>query len=121
MLKQKNTLMGVFVLEERVGFEPTDARTSPVFKTGSFNHSDISPWSTCYIIPQHFCLSTLFYKNFFLFLLTKTSNHVIICIAVTEAVMFAPVAELADALDLGSVLYVILLLITVLAVFIDEG
>ena len=28
---------------ERVGFEPTDASTSPVFKTGSFNHSDISP------------------------------------------------------------------------------
>ena len=33
----------------------------------------------------------------------------------------ADVAELADALDLGSVLYVILLLITVFAVFIDEG
>ena len=30
-------------LAERVGFEPTDASTSPVFKTGSFNHSDISP------------------------------------------------------------------------------
>lgn len=26
-----------------MGFEPTDARTSPVFKTGSFNRSDISP------------------------------------------------------------------------------
>ncbi len=26
-----------------MGFEPTDACTSPVFKTGSFNHSDISP------------------------------------------------------------------------------
>ncbi len=26
-----------------MGFEPTDAFTSPVFKTGSFNHSDISP------------------------------------------------------------------------------
>ena len=35
-------------------------------------------------------------------------------------IKYAPVAELADALDLGSVLYVILLLITVLAVFIDE-
>ena len=32
----------------------------------------------------------------------------------------APVAELADAPDLGSVLYVILLLITVFAVFIYE-
>ena len=29
---------------ERVGFEPTDACTSPVFKTGSFNRSDISPY-----------------------------------------------------------------------------
>ena len=28
---------------ERVGFEPTEACTSPVFKTGSFNRSDISP------------------------------------------------------------------------------
>ena len=28
---------------ERVGFEPTDAFTSPVFKTGSLNRSDISP------------------------------------------------------------------------------
>ena len=32
----------------------------------------------------------------------------------------APVAELADAPDLGSVLYVILLLITVFTVFIYE-
>ena len=30
-------------MAERVGFEPTDAFTSPVFKTGSFNRSDISP------------------------------------------------------------------------------
>ena len=30
-------------MAERVGFEPTDAFTSPVFKTGSLNHSDISP------------------------------------------------------------------------------
>ena len=28
---------------ERVGFEPTDARASPVFKTGAFNRSAISP------------------------------------------------------------------------------
>ena len=33
-------------MAERVGFEPTDARTSPVFKTGSLNRSDTSP--TCY-------------------------------------------------------------------------
>ncbi len=26
-----------------MGFEPTDALTSPVFKTGAFNHSAISP------------------------------------------------------------------------------
>ena len=35
-------------------------------------------------------------------------------------IKYAPVAELADALDLGSVLYVILCLITVFAVFIYE-
>ena len=30
-------------LAERVGFEPTGTCAPPVFKTGSFNHSDISP------------------------------------------------------------------------------
>ena len=30
-------------LAERVGIEPTDAFTSPVFKTGAFDHSAISP------------------------------------------------------------------------------
>ena len=33
----------VIKLAERVGFEPTDAFTSPVFKTGAFDHSAISP------------------------------------------------------------------------------
>ena len=31
-------------LAERVGFEPTGTCAPPVFKTGSFNHSDISPF-----------------------------------------------------------------------------
>ena len=31
-------------MAERVGFEPTDTRISPVFKTGAFNHSTISPY-----------------------------------------------------------------------------
>ena len=30
-------------MAERVGFEPTETCASPVFKTGSLNHSDISP------------------------------------------------------------------------------
>ena len=34
----------VIKLAERVGFEPTDAFTSPVFKTGAFDHSAISPF-----------------------------------------------------------------------------
>ena len=42
-------------------------------------------------------------------------------VKISLTVLYAGVAELADALDLGSVLYVILLLITVFAVFIDEG
>ena len=33
----------IYFLAERVGFEPTDAFTSPVFKTGAFDHSAISP------------------------------------------------------------------------------
>ena len=35
---------GKIQLAERVGFEPTDAFTSPVFKTGAFNRSAISPF-----------------------------------------------------------------------------
>ena len=35
---------GKIQLAERVGFEPTDAFTSPVFKTGAFDHSAISPF-----------------------------------------------------------------------------
>ena len=31
-------------LAERVGVEPTDAFTSPVFKAGAFDHSAISPF-----------------------------------------------------------------------------
>ena len=34
-------------MAERVGFEPTDVCTSPVFKTGSLNHSDISQIRLC--------------------------------------------------------------------------
>ena len=30
-------------MAERVGFEPTGTCAPPVFKTGSFNRSDISP------------------------------------------------------------------------------
>ena len=43
-LHNKNRPSGRFCyVAERVGFEPTDARASPVFKTGAFNHSTISP------------------------------------------------------------------------------
>ena len=59
-------------LAERVGFEPTDARTSPVFKTGAFNHSAISPCEKA-SIPKRMknltivpvLLSTEKEKNFF--------------------------------------------------------
>ncbi len=44
----------------------------------------------------------------------------LIYVIIDLAVSYADVAELADVQDLGSVLYVILLLITVLSVFIDE-
>ena len=59
-----------------MGFEPTDARTSPVFKTGSFDRSDISPQPTNYIIHD-FCYFvnpffdfykktfSIFFENFF--------------------------------------------------------
>ena len=38
-------------LAERVGFEPTDAFASPVFKTGVFNRSAISPYSPPQGVP----------------------------------------------------------------------
>ncbi len=31
-------------MAEGVGFEPTDGRPSPVFKTGAFNHSATLPY-----------------------------------------------------------------------------
>ena len=30
-------------MAERVGFEPTVAYTTPLFESGTFNHSDTSP------------------------------------------------------------------------------
>ena len=42
--KRHDNCYTVLKMAERVGFEPTDACASPVFKTGSFDHSDISPF-----------------------------------------------------------------------------
>lgn len=39
----RNNDSSLFNLADGMGFEPTDAFTSPVFKTGAFNHSAISP------------------------------------------------------------------------------
>ena len=39
-------------MAERVGFEPTDAFTSPVFKTGAFDHSAISPYAKALLMPD---------------------------------------------------------------------
>ena len=39
-------------MAERVGFEPTDAFTSPVFKTGAFDHSAISPYVKASLVPN---------------------------------------------------------------------
>ena len=35
-----------------MGFEPTDAFTSPVFKTGAFDHSAISPCAKASLVPN---------------------------------------------------------------------
>ena len=43
MVENNHNIADLKRLAERVGFEPTDACTSPVFKTGSLNRSDISP------------------------------------------------------------------------------
>ena len=46
-------ILRYLLLEESVGFEPTDAFTSPVFKTGSFDRSDSSPFlATGFIIAK---------------------------------------------------------------------
>ena len=44
---------GSWNVAERVGFEPTDAFTSPVFKTGSLNRSDISP-NRCQVQVEYY-------------------------------------------------------------------
>ncbi len=41
--KTEENIKSVFYVTERVGFEPTEAFTSPVFKTGAFNHSTTFP------------------------------------------------------------------------------
>ena len=51
----------IHFLEESVGFEPTDAFTSPVFKTGSFDRSDSSPFlATDFIIAKKYCIVNTF-------------------------------------------------------------
>ena len=40
---EKKEAFRLLSVAEGVGFEPTDAFTSPVFKTGAFNRSAISP------------------------------------------------------------------------------
>lgn len=53
-------------MAERVGFEPTALDESPVFKTGSLNHSDTSPkqLSDLFIITRRFAFVKYFF-NFF--------------------------------------------------------
>jgi hypothetical protein len=46
------TSADIKLLAERVGFEPTDAFTSPVFKTGAFDHSAISPYAKAPLLPD---------------------------------------------------------------------
>ena len=41
-----------------MGFEPTDAFTSPVFKTGAFDRSAISPSVKADPFPDAFCMIT---------------------------------------------------------------
>ena len=41
-----------------MGFEPTDAFTSPVFKTGAFDHSAISPCVKAHPYPDTFHILT---------------------------------------------------------------
>ena len=50
-------------LAERVGFEPTDAFTSPVFKTGAFDHSAISPCVKAFPSPDAFYIVAHPYKD----------------------------------------------------------
>ena len=46
-------------LAERVGFEPTDPRGSPVFKTGALNHSTTSPFRDSHLAnPASGCSPT---------------------------------------------------------------
>lgn len=44
LIKNAAHLSGVLFVAEEVGFEPTDARTSTVFKTAALSHSAIPPY-----------------------------------------------------------------------------
>ena len=49
----------VFILAEKVGFEPTVGLTTPVFKTGTINHSDTSPYHASRDVPDY--IITIFF------------------------------------------------------------
>lgn len=51
---------------ERVGFEPTRACTLPLFESGTFDHSDISPLGSIAYPPGHD--NMLFFAKFALFI-----------------------------------------------------
>ena len=62
--KKKTSKWMSFLLAERVGFEPTDAFTSPVFKTGAFNQLDhLSEWCDNYIITKKYACQLFFLKQ----------------------------------------------------------
>src|SRR5579872_1232276 len=56
---------GISCPAERVGFEPTRAFTLPLFESGTFDHSDISPLRSIAYSPGHD--NTLFFGKFSLF------------------------------------------------------
>ena len=58
-------------MAERVGFEPTDARASPVFKTGAFNRSAISPD----LVPRFPQTHVIYYHIGRIFVKTKCDSR----------------------------------------------
>ena len=59
---------------ERVGFEPTRAFTLPLFESGTFDHSDISPLRSIAYPPGHD--NTLVFVEFALFIKPARELHV---------------------------------------------
>ena len=64
--------MGLFrVLAEKEGFEPPVPCGTPVFKTGAFDHSAISPWQRYAYFKDWQWINLIFFKKKFNYFVSR--------------------------------------------------